>query len=65
MPWFTATVIEQNQKTHRIELFAGCATNVKQLIMQQFGITKSKYGAPIGGKINIIIKDIQELPPKE
>jgi hypothetical protein len=33
--------------------------------LARFGVTKSKYGAPIGGKINIIVKDIQEIPPKE
>ena len=65
MPWFTATVIDQNQKTHRVELFAGCISNVKQLLLARFGVTRHKYGAPIGGKINIIVKDIQEISPKE
>jgi|688.fasta_scaffold2277630_2 hypothetical protein len=64
MPWFTATVIDQNKKTHRVELFAGCTTNVKQLLMARFGVTRHKYGAPIGGKMNIIVKDIIEIPYK-
>jgi len=64
MPWFRATVIDQNKKKHTLEFFSGCITGAKDYCLQKFGVTNCKYGQPIGNKIDIIIKDIQQIPPK-
>jgi len=61
MPWFRATVIDQNKRKHTVEFFAGCRGGAKQVLMLKFGITKEKYSPPIGGKMDIIIRELIEI----
>jgi hypothetical protein len=65
MPFFRAVVVDKNGTKHTRELYAGCAPGARQHILHQFGQTKHKHGAPIGGKIDIVIQSLEEIDPPQ